>query len=593
LNTSNVTNITQTTATGGGEVYDDGGSPVTARGICYNVAENPTIANSVVASGSGLGSFSANLTSLTAGNTYYIRAYATNTAGTTYGNQVSFTTLGSVTLATIVTTLPSSITGLSVVSGGYITGDGGAPVTSRGVCWKTSPGPTTANSKTTNGTGTGSFISNVTGLSPNTTYYLRAYAINSVGSTYGDEVNFTTLEGNINIATSIITNVTPTSVTTGGLISGDGCVPVTERGVCWKTSPNPTIENSHTHDGSGLCSYTSNLTGLIPSTTYYIRSYATNMAGTNYGNQVITTTTSGIPTLTTEVISNPTFHSATSGGTILNDGGTPVTARGVCWHTSPNPTIANNHTTDGAGAGSFSSNLTGLTLNTLYYVRAYATNNIIGTAYGNELSFSTHGPISGSGVIDIDGNIYTTKILGTQEIMVGNLKTTKYANGDNIPNKSDDDEWYNSYFEGAWCWYNNNIVYENPYGKLYNWIAVTDSRKLCPTGWHVPTDAEWTVLTAYMGDEDVVGGYMKEVGTAHWIPPNTSATNESSFTGLPGGERSLYGPFDNLGYEGTWWSATEANEQSAWLRQLFYDHGEVFRNGINKKQGYSVRCFKN
>jgi len=294
----------------------------------------------------------------------------------------------------LTTTAVSSITTNSASSGGNITKDGGATVTTRGVCWNTSGNPTTANSKTSNGSGTGSFSSSITGLSSSTTYYVRAYATNSEGTAYGNQVSFTTLApANVipTLTTTAVSSITTNSASSGGNITSDGGATVTARGVCWNTTGNPTTANSKTTDGSGTGSFSSSITGLSANTTYYVRAYATNSAGTAYGNQVPFTTSSPaivVPILTTTAVSSITTNSASSGGNITSDGGATVTARGVCWNTSGNPTTANSKTTDGSGTGSFSSSITGLSASTTYYVHAYATNSA-GTAYGDQLSFTT------------------------------------------------------------------------------------------------------------------------------------------------------------------------------------------------------------
>jgi len=289
----------------------------------------------------------------------------------------------------ITTTVVTAISQTTATSGGEVTDEGGAPIVSRGVCWSTTQNPTTTNSKTTDGSGTGTFASNITGLTANTTYYVRAYATNSAGTGYGNQVSFTTSPVVIaTLATDVVTSITSTTAVSGGNISADGGGAITARGVCWGTTANPTTSNDKTTDNSGTGSFVSNITGLQPVTKYYVRSYATNSAGTAYGNELNFTTSAALATLTTTDISNITSTSAKSGGNISNDGGASVTVRGVCWSTLQNPTIADNKTTDGSGTGSFTSNLTGLNAGTIYYVRAYAT-NIVGTNYGNQISFTT------------------------------------------------------------------------------------------------------------------------------------------------------------------------------------------------------------
>jgi hypothetical protein len=388
VTTITVTSITPTTATGGGNVTSDGGSPVTARGVCWSTSPNPLITTcSHTTDGTGIGTFVSNITGLTAGTLYYVRAYATSSIGTSYGNSVSFTTL---TLPTVTTAAVTNINQTTATSGGNVTSDGGTTVTARGVCWSTSPNPTiTTCSHTTDGSGTGTFISNITGLTAGTLYYIRAYATNSAGTAYGNGQSFTTLTLP-SVTTNTVTAITQTTATGGGNVTSDGGSPVTVRGVCWSTSPNPAITTcSHTTDGTGTGTFVSNITGLTAGTLYYVRAYATSSIGTSYGNSVSFTTFSfTLPAVTTAAVTNIAQTTATSGGNVTSDGGTTVTARGVCWSVSASPTISNNHTTDGSGTGVFVSNLTGLTANTLYHVRAYAI-NVVGTAYGAELTFTT------------------------------------------------------------------------------------------------------------------------------------------------------------------------------------------------------------
>ena len=390
--TTAITNITQTSATSGGDVTADGGSPVTARGICWSTSTNPTLSDSFTTNGSGLGSFVSQMDGLEEDTKYYVRAYATNSAGTAYGNENSFTTGQTITSPTVTTDDVTNITQTTATSGGNVTSDGGATVTVRGVCWSTSQNPTTADNLTTDGSGIGAFTSSLTGLTANTTYYVRAYATNSTGTSYGNEKSFTTLQEITlpSVSTAPVTNITTNSATSGGTVTDDGGAFVSARGVCWSTSQNPTLADPYTTDGTGTGSYISQLTGLTSNTTYYVRAYATNSAGTSYGNQETFSTLVDpvLPTVTTNDATDITQTTATSGGNVVSDGGATVTIRGVCWSTSSNPTTSDNHTTDGSGIGAFISYLTGLTPNTFYYVRAYATNSV-GTAYGNEITFTT------------------------------------------------------------------------------------------------------------------------------------------------------------------------------------------------------------
>jgi uncharacterized protein (TIGR02145 family) len=197
---------------------------------------------------------------------------------------------------------------------------------------------------------------------------------------------------------------------------------------------------------------------------------------------------------------------------------------------------------------------------------------------------------------DQEGNVYKTIVIGTQEWMAENLNTSIYRNGDAIPTNLDNVAWQTT-TSGAWAYYNNDASYACPYGKLYNWYACVDARQLCPTGWHVPTDAEWTVLTNYLGGEVIAGGKMKTTGnleaaTGLWFSPNVEATNSSGFSGASGGYRNDSGPFYSIGEYGNWWSSTEINSGFAWNRYLYYLSGGAGRSGNGKHYGFSVRCLR-
>ncbi|NOT35958.1 MAG: hypothetical protein HOP11_01110 [Saprospiraceae bacterium] len=194
-------------------------------------------------------------------------------------------------------------------------------------------------------------------------------------------------------------------------------------------------------------------------------------------------------------------------------------------------------------------------------------------------------------VKDADNNLYNVVKIGSQYWLKENLKTTKYNDGKAIPLVTGDIEWSKLTSPG-YCWYNNNQVnYGNTYGALYNWYTVNTSH-LCPTGWHVPTDQEWTDLTNYLGGENVAGGKLKEAGTIHWSNPNTGATNETGFTSLPGGYRFSNGEYIYNTVGGYWWSATEFPPGDAWYRGMFWDSSLLFRSINFKQLGYSVRCIK-
>jgi uncharacterized protein (TIGR02145 family) len=191
-------------------------------------------------------------------------------------------------------------------------------------------------------------------------------------------------------------------------------------------------------------------------------------------------------------------------------------------------------------------------------------------------------------VTDVDGNTYATIAIGTQVWMAENLRTTKFNNGDQIQNIADDNQWVNT-TNAAWTYYDNFSLYENPYGKLYNYYAVTDSRYICPMGWHVPIDAEWTFLTNYLGGLSIAGGKMKSTGITYWNTPNEGATNESGFSGLPSGLRSF--TFYDIGTNARFWSATISGGGSVIIRRLYKDYKTIGREFESSEYtGLSIRC---
>jgi uncharacterized protein (TIGR02145 family) len=192
-------------------------------------------------------------------------------------------------------------------------------------------------------------------------------------------------------------------------------------------------------------------------------------------------------------------------------------------------------------------------------------------------------------VTDIDGNVYDIVKIGSQTWIKQNLKTTRYSNGDAIPNVTETYAW-GDLKTGAYCDYDNTPSNSTTYGRLYNFYTVVDSRKLCPTGWHVPSDTEWSTLITYLGGETIAGGKLKEAGIAHWVEPNKSATNETGFTALPGGCRFIGDNY--IGDNGFWWSSKEYDTTEAWERNLTFGNREAFRSKDNKETGFSVRCLR-
>ena len=293
------------------------------------------------------------------------------------------------------------------------------------------------------------------------------------------------------------------------------------------------------------------------------------------------------PSVTTAPVIHINASSGLSGGEITSDGGSPVKARGVCWSTRPSPTVNDSHTSDSSGTGSFTSMISGLQAGISYYIRAYATNSA-GTAYGQELVFDNSWEQDGT-FIDMRDNIeYKWVRIGDQVWMAENLAFLPSVSPP-TEGSSSDPYYYVYDYRGSDLSEARDYYKFTAYGVLYNWPAALGS---CPAGWHLPTDTEWTELTAYLEGESIAGGKLKETGIVHWHSPNTGATNESGFTALPGGTRDLTNEFWAMGSAGFWWSATAYSTDEAWDRAMYYGNSSVVRDNFSKQLGSSVRCMR-
>jgi uncharacterized protein (TIGR02145 family) len=406
------------------------------------------------------------------------------------------------------------------------------------------------------------------------------------------------------VETYEVWNISQKTAKAGGYVITDGGLPLSARGVCWNTDTLPTISNKHTTESGDRGEFESTLNGLMPATVYYVRAYATNRNGTGYGNQVsFVAGPVREPDVGTVQVSSITNISAISGGVIGYDGGDSVTAKGVCWDTSTGPTTENFHTMDGGGDDDYVSELTGLSGNTTYYVKAYATNSA-GTAYGSELSFTTmtdsaaivlfspilfnHSLTYGT-VTDPDYNEYKTIQIGTQTWMAENLKTTTFSSGNQIANITESTMWPD-YTLDAFNWYDSDISFKANYGALYNWYAV-NTGLLCPDGWHIPSKAEIETLITYLGGESVAGRKLKESSTDHWLLPNTEADNESGFTALPGGYL-FNGEYESFRVAGYWWSSTGGSSEEAYYLAIPGNDDTAGTDAAAKTSGMSVRCIE-
>ena len=532
-----------------------------------------------------------------------IKAVATDKGGLSANAQVTVTVTAD---APIVTTADiTDIGDNSATSGGEVTDDGGVDVTARGVVWGEAIGPTVDDNDgfTEDGTGLGSFTSSLTNLTMNTTYYVRAYATNSQGTGYGEEKSFTTTASVLaTVITGDVSNITSESADCSAEVTDDGGETVTARGLVWGTMVDPTLENKEgfRQEGSGTGTFSATMESLTRVTDYYVRAYATNRAGTAYGDPVYFKTLPDLPSVSTGGITDIGAHIAVGGGEITDDGGAGIVYAGIVWSTSPNPTYENNEGAMGLNNNPFEGLLSGLQAGTTYYVRAYAFNDDAHTyVYGEEKSFATLSFLetveTGSFTDTRDNTTYNTVTINGQTWMGANLAY--------LPEVCAPDAecgyWVYDYdgSDEAEAAATSNYT---TYGVLYNWETAKAS---CPAGWHLPSSDEWSFLEMNLGmpsnyafngsyvqrgtDE---GGKLKETGTTHWNAPNTGATNISGFTALPGGYRlPTQNIFEGFGSSGWFWTSWGGNPEVT-TRYVVSNSPYLSWAQRSQDNGYSVRC---
>jgi uncharacterized protein (TIGR02145 family) len=509
------------------------------------------------------------------------------------------------------TTPVSLITAISASSGGSVTDDGGAPIITRGVCWNTSDNPVITNNKTSDGEGSGTYTSNLTQLIPNTTYFIRAYATNSIGISYGSSVSFVTL-GDKPVSTAAnATEILTTSAKLNGTVNLNSLsTTVTFE---WGTTTNYgniVTPSGSPATGSTSINFSTNLSGLTPGTTYHYRIKAINEYGTSAGNDVTFTTLGSNPSLSgqsaKEVKVNTAKLTSSVNPNYLN---TSVVFE---WGTTSgygNTAVFDQNPLTGWTYLNVSVDLTGLNPETTYYCRVKATNEL-GTTYSENFLFKTYVAIDG------EGNGYNSVVIGTQTWLTENLKTTKYLNGDLIGTTNPSTLNISDETEPRYQWaYGGNESNVATYGRLYTWFAATDNRKVCPTGWHVASDPDWTIMENYLNNN----GYNFDGSTSYteynkiakslasksyWKQSDKVGSvgntdypefqNKTGFSALPGGTRSNLGSFTALGEVGYWWLSTESDALFAYVRNIYYANYNVNRIGNHKRElGLSLRCVKN
>jgi uncharacterized protein (TIGR02145 family) len=488
-------------------------------------------------------------------------------------------------LPVVSTTAVSGISTTTAVSGGVITDDGGSKIMEKGVCWNTSDRPAIKDSTSTDTVDALTFTGNLSGLAPNTTYYVRAYATNIAGTGYGNTESFTTLGGEPSSAALEASNIQPHLATLNGTVTSN----LLSTNVSFEYGTSTSYGNSVSYaqnpiTGETAVTVTADLTGLTPGTTYHYRIKAENSLGVVYSNDLTFNTPGKVPDAAAGDVTSLKINTVTLNGSVNpNYLSTTVTFEWGTTTSYGNTASPSQNTVTGSTTVSVSTELSGLTAGTTFHYRIKATNEL-GTTTSEDMTFKTYV------VADADNNYYYSVTIGTQTWLLENLKTTLYRDGTAIPLVTENTAWKNLTTPG-YCWYNNDEAkYESAYGALYNWYTVSTG-KLCPAGWHVPANSEWITLTNYLGGESLAGNKLKEAGSTHWGDLN-NGTNETGFTALPGGDRKDDGSFSDNGSSGFWWSVSSALPTSSYYAVLYSSSGSLVRGGNPNVFGYSVRCIK-
>lgn len=473
-------------------------------------------------------------------------------------DSITYTIPNRSTLPTLTTQAVTVLSSSSAFGGGNVSADGGSTVIQRGLCWNTSPNPTLANNFTVDGTGLGSFGSTMQPLSPAATYYVRAYATNANGTSYGNEISFVTATANNNgslptISTNQVVYMDSLSANCGGDITADGGLAVTARGVCWAIGTTPTINHNRTLDGSGAGSFNSRLGNLLPNTSYFVRAYATNDAGTAYGI-TFSFTTKGLPRLQIDSVYDKAFRTVRISGTILSDGGVKISERGFCWSYNPKPSVNDNIVLSGSGLGSFNQQLQPLQVDTLIYVRAFVGTSV-GYIYSNPATISTnlnHCAVGPTKIVEvtnpITGKTWMDRNLGAARSATSSTDTASYGDLYQWGRGRDGHQCRNSD--------TSRIITSTPSGVQTSSFIITDSwqkswfigkfpdlwdgvnslNNPCPRGFRLPTLAEFdaevktglmnSILKLPLAGFRDYNGVIKDEGTSSYY--YTSSTRDLS-----------------------------------------------------------------
>ena len=520
-----------------------------------------------------------------------------------------------ITIPSVSTGPMVNITIITAEAQGNLLSNGGSEEITCGFCLNTTGNPTTADRSTIESVNPVSgFVSYITDLKGGTKYFLRAYGTNQAGTGYGNEISFTTKDAEVPIVHSgEITNISKNSAVCEGILQFDGGEKILSQGICYSQAPDPAI-NDITVEASGY-RFSARISELLSNTTYYVRAYATNSVGTGYGLSKPFKTKAFFKI--SSIVSDISINSAKCTSSLVTDGEKPVSEWGICWATSPEPNINDNRVPAPSVNSVLVVELINLSEETTYYIRPYVLAGT-GPEYGDVFLFNTKR--QGATMTDIEGNSYNTVSIGKQVWMAENLRVNKFRDGSAVTE--------------SWA-YNNDNANVAAYGRLYTY-NVASSGSICPAGWHVPSNTEWSILGSYL----IMNGYNYDgsipsadpfsdpatynnnkigkslTSATGWNTSNITGAagsedfsekrNLSGFNAQPGGMYFTDGRFYFLGSIGIWWSNDFIRYicgtgmhgvpiecfKSSWF--ITYDK-VPFESGtpyFGQKTAYSIRCIK-
>jgi len=390
-----------------------------------------------------------------------------------------------------------------------------------------------------------------------------------------------------------ISYVSTIEATVKSYIISDGGADIKECGFCWNTSGHPTKADFYIEADELGETFSGKLKDLSNGTKYFVRSYAINKAGIYYGEvRIFTTQINKLPSVNSPYVSNVSHNSVKFTGGGIIDNTYNIIFKGICWSTSKNPTTDDQKVDLGSDFGSLFCTIEGLSPATVYYFRAYAA-NVLGTTYGKNMVIRTYDGY----MTDYEGHVYGTVSLGDQEWMNRNLETKYFSNGEKIittnPPTLNIEQEDKPVYQWAYAYSEETLHLIEDYGRAYTWYTATDSRKLCPAGWHLPSLNEWNELLTHMGGDTLTYRDFRSFFNYQWDSWLNTGATEGSFEAQMAGFRDINGQYMNGNYGTFWWSVTEASSENG---SAVYcgtaDNGIVKPTEKNKKYGYSVRCVK-